>query len=75
MSKPIFVIQLPYTEEVSNLNNLQGWLESKLIDWHVLVVFTTVKEVQFTAFSEQAATDVELESFKEMITNQLKQVV
>ena len=71
MSKPIFLVQLPFLDSIEQVKAVEETLSKKLIDWHVLVIMSSVSDIQFSAYSEQAATDIELENFKEMIQNQI----
>lgn len=73
MAKPIFLIQFPVNLEIEDdkFKELQTNLELKLTDWHVLFAQTRVSDVEFTAFSDKGATDVEVEKLKSMLLTQI----
>lgn len=67
MASPIFLVQVPQFISESDMVKIRESISERIKDWHVLVAKTGVEDVTFTAFSEQGAIDVELESLQKML--------
>jgi len=74
MSKPIFIVRFPYTEE-----NRDKYLETykqlgeQLSDYHVLCPMdNSVNRVEFECYNAINATDKEIEEIKQMVLKQLE---
>lgn len=73
MARPIFLIQFPHhSVSRSKIREAEEAISKKLNDWHVLIATTSVGDICCTAFSDQTATEVEIENLKEMLLNQFK---
>lgn len=72
MSKPIFLIQCPRFIPKDEMETIFRHTSKRLTDWHVLIINSpTLADFEFTAFSEQGASEVEIENLKEMLLNQI----
>jgi len=74
MSKPIFIVRFPYTEE-----NRDKYLETykqlgeQLSDYHVLCPMdNSVNRVEFECYNAINATDKEIEEIKQMVLETIK---
>ncbi len=74
MAKPILLIKVPNTSTACKIENFRmqvNSLRNILTDWHVLYFVCNVDEVCFTALSEQAASDIEIDNLREMLLNDI----
>lgn len=67
MAKPIFLIGVPKTTAIKNIENFQKSLEKKLEDYYTLVYLTTESEIQFKCFYEKDFDDVKFEELKQIV--------
>lgn len=74
MAKPIFIVTLPGDTEQSTMNTIQHSLQSKMTDFHVLVVVSGIgaKELKFEAFFEKDFNEVKFEELKNIVKESMK---
>jgi hypothetical protein len=71
-SKPIFIVQVPFNMPKEVINDTSKILSERMQDYHVLVFYTSVQEIEFTAFYAKDFIEVDFNNLKEMILNQIK---
>ena len=66
MAKPIFLIEVDGQMPPEQATSIAKKAQEKITDWHVLVVCTIPHggKAKFTAFSENTATDIDIEELK-----------
>jgi len=77
MSKPIFLMKVPVSvidQEGgrSHIETIQKGLESKLEDYHVLVMVEPIQRAEFECFNSSDAQDREIEEIKKEILDSIK---
>lgn len=71
MSKPIFVVKLPSTVNLEQLNHVMSNVTLKLPDYHVLVVTQQKEDVEFEAFYEKDLKPIDFKNFKHYIKREV----
>mgnify|MGYP001558131749 CR=1 FL=1 len=66
MAKPIFIIRHPERLSMNEHSSLQSLGEEKLPDYHVIVVSSDVKELQFECYNADKLPDADIEKLKEL---------
>ena len=76
MSKPIFIIRFPYTENKEIKTRFLGQIEEirmTLKDYHILTPMdNSIERVEFECYNAINATDVEIEELKQMVLEKIK---
>lgn len=66
MSKPIFIVRLPYNENL-NLDHHSRYLEKQLPDYHPLVIVeNNLERVEFECYNSPH-TEIEFEELKDRV--------
>ncbi len=64
MSKPIFIIKLPYAHsDMQQLSEINDIGTKKMPDYHVMAIGCAVEDVTFECYN---TTDLDAKSFKEL---------
>ena len=70
--KPIFIVRVPESFDEETLKGLADSLVDRFKDYHILVIVTDVKDVQFEVFYEKDFNEVKYEELKEIVNNMVK---
>lgn len=71
MAKPIFIIELPDGEE-NQIETIKNYLEEKLNDYHVLIVWGgKVEEIKYNVYYEKDMTDIKFEELKDIVNESI----
>lgn len=75
MSKPIFVVRFPYSEEKRDAYlNFVKQISNLLTDYHVLAPMdNSVERVEFECFNVKDVPETEINEIKDMISNMLEE--
>lgn len=75
MSKPIFIIRIPFLENQTDRDILESHIqkiEQKLQDYHTLAVIeNSINEIKFECYNAPH-TDIEFEELKNMVLKTIK---
>ena len=73
MSKPIFIVRLPYQEENRDkFLEMYKQLGEQLSDYYVLCPMdSSISRVEFECYNANNATDKDIEEIKQMVLKQL----
>ena len=71
MSKPIFTLGLPNLIEEEQFNTIKLDLETRLIDYHVLLYMHSGEDLIFQCFNNENYTEINHEELKELILNHI----
>lgn len=78
MAKPILIVKIHSDVTIQiDMQKFQNGLSEKFYDWHVWVLpvlHDRVVDAEFEAYHVGNATDVEIESLKEKILKEVKQI-
>jgi hypothetical protein len=79
MSKPIFIVRLPYqlVESAGKgyFDRVQYDLKKKLYDYHILVTMdSSIEKTEFECFNATNATETDIEELKKMVLNSLNKI-
>jgi hypothetical protein len=79
MSKPIFIVRLPFQLVQSagkeHFERVQHDLYKKLYDYHVLVTMdSSIEKTEFECFNATNATENDIEGLKKMVSNSLNEI-
>lgn len=78
MSKPIFLIQIPYPYFSSNRNKMEEILEDlkqQLYDYHVLIVGDDgITSVKFQCFNSNDADEMKINEIQEIVLNKITEM-
>lgn len=71
MAKPIFIVEAPIMQTQEEFVNTQKVLESKLNDYHVLIVQTNVDDFNFKVFYDKDFTEINYDELKKLIKEKI----
>jgi HD-like signal output (HDOD) protein len=74
MTKPIFIVRIPFSINKDKLKEQMDYVTRKLHDdYHVIPVLDNyVQQLQFECYNPNNISDKKLEEIKQMVLNQLK---
>lgn len=67
MAKPIFLARLPKGLPFEHIQHFYKTMESRLLDYHILVISGSSQEAQFECFYDKDLKETDFEEFKKHV--------
>ena len=75
MTKPIFIIRIPYETLTLELLDEVSKMDKKLNDYHVLSLMdSSIKNVEFECYNAMNCDNTDIETLKEYVTGTIKEI-